>query len=165
MMGGISLRSVGCLVVACSLLACQSAQESEQPVGREPEAMFTSGGAAKLFLSGGPKSVQVNLDGAPSSRMADLHLTWTGGWTLKGSEPGTAAVAAEKEVRIAPEGANGVRVTVFSASNLNKIGAGELVSLQLEGGSGGQVDIVPQPPMLAPAEAEEGLKLGEPLPL
>ena len=103
--------------------------------------------------------------GGGKARMAEVRLKWSGTWTLANHEAGEAATAAEKDVRVIPIGSNEARLLVYSAGNTNTIGSGTLAKLTLKGGSGGSIDIVSSPPMLAPAEAEQGLRIGDPLSL
>jgi hypothetical protein len=56
-------------------------------------------------------------------------------------------------------------VVVFSSSNTQRLSDGVLAQLSLSGSGKGTIEIVPLAPMLAPAEAEPGLHVGDPLAL
>lgn len=98
-------------------------------------------------------------------RMVDVRVRWSKGWKLSDSKAGETAAAAQKSLVVKPVSDTEARVLVFSSTNTQRLNDGVLAQLSLSGSGKGTIEIVPLPPMLAPAEAEPGLHIGDPLAL
>jgi hypothetical protein len=105
------------------------------------------------------------LDAAPkrAPRMVEVRLRWSKSASIAGHQPGGAALAASKDVYLQRVADDEARVIVFAAGNTERIESGVLAELATSGS--GQLEIVPMAPMMAPAEAEEGLLVGDPVQL
>lgn len=126
-----------------------------------PALVLTADSGGRLTL--GLRAVR---DRAP--RMAEVHLGWSPGWRLTGWEAGAAARQAGKDV-VVQEEIGGARVLVFASGNAERLSDGVLAELRLEREEGaspdGTAEILARAPMLAPGEAEQGLRLGPPVAL
>ena len=115
----------------------------------------------------GDGKVAVELRSPPERkpRMVDVHVRWSKGWTLQGNAQGSATSASQKMLVVKPVSDREARVIVFSSSNTERLGDGSLAELTLSGSGKGSAEIIPSPPMLAPADTEQGLHIGDPISL
>lgn len=97
--------------------------------------------------------------------MVDVHVRWSKGWTLQAQAAGSATTSSQKSLHIKPVSETEARVIVLSSSNTERLGDGVLAELSLSGSGKGTAEIIATPPMLAPADTEQGLHLGEPVSL
>jgi len=157
------------LALSSTLLACGGPSSK----GNAPEA---SGGTSSLSPVSTPElSLQRVAEGqvtvtlrAPDERrprMVDARVRWSKGWSLDAQQAGNAANASEKSLYVKPVSETEARVIVFSSSNTQRLADGVLAQLKFSGSGKGSVEIVPVPPMLAPADTEQGLHIGEPVSL
>lgn len=105
-------------------------------------------GAAKA----GPRVAEVMID-----RSANLELV--------GYQAGDAATLAGKQVVVQEPSPDQLRVLLFSPSSITELGSGVLATLQLRrsGAAGATLDLNTSKPIFAPAPANEGLAIGDPL--
>ncbi|HYQ40707.1 MAG TPA: hypothetical protein VER11_02025 [Polyangiaceae bacterium] len=157
------------LALSSTLLACGGPTSK----GSGTEA---SGGASALAPVSAPEltlqrvgegQVTVTLR-APDERrprMVDARVRWSKGWSLDSQQAGNAANASDKTLYVKPVSETEARVIVFSSSNTQRLPDGVLAQLKFSGSGKGTVEIVPVPPMLAPADTEQGLHIGDPISL
>lgn len=158
------------LAALSSGFACETVSAEDSGQARIAEGNPTESVAA-IWLEGTPEPnglvVQAHFSPtAQAARMADIRIATSEPLTLLGSSEGAALSAADKGIVVRPiEG--GVRVIIMSSTNTNPIGRGELFTLRFARPGDGPTTftLLADEPILAPAGAEEGLRLGDPLTL
>src|SRR4029079_17938042 len=99
------------------------------------------------------------------ARMLEAFIEASQPVTLAGHEIGGAASAARKQVIVQQKDDRHLRVIVFASDNVNELGDGVLTTLQLdpEDDAPLTLDILTERPLFAPAGANDGLVLGDPV--
>ncbi len=113
-----------------------------------------------------PTKVSVGLvAGSEHPRIADVRLKASNARFISAA-PSAAITQAGKDLRAQPT-SDGARFVIFSSSNVNTIGSGELFEAVFEPTGDGPmtIEILTDDPILAPAEAAEGLIVGDPITL
>ncbi|MCH2110663.1 MAG: hypothetical protein MK135_15180 [Polyangiaceae bacterium] len=154
---------VSACVYGCSSETGRSSGAGAEHSSRPTAESEASEGQLLSLVKRGNDVVVVGSFSERAPRMMDLHLKWDGSLVVSDAIAGASSTLAEKTVRLIPED-GGARLLVFSSENVNEIQSGDLAVLKLQG-SASTIEIVPTPPMLAPAEAEVGLLLSDPLKL
>lgn len=116
-------------------------------------------------LADGKVAVELRAPDGRRPRMVDVHVRWSKGWALQAHAAGSATTGSQKTLYIKPVSDTEARVIVFSSANTDRLGDGVLAELTLGGGGKGSAEIIATPPMLAPAETEQGLHIGDPISL
>ena len=164
------MKTLRCLALLAmgGVLACGSpgASTSSNPSPTSTaSAAVTSPELNLKRLSEGKIAVELRTPVDRKPRMVDVHVRWTKGWTLQANAQGSATTGAQKMLVVKPVSDTEARVIVFSSSNTERLADGALAELTLSGSGKGTAEIIPSPPMLAPADTEQGLHIGDPVSL
>lgn len=161
-------------LVSMAVAGCGSGGAPE-PGGDAPPAVESPGSGAGVTLSlalrqedAASAVVEVGYARSPGRegpRVMEVHLGLPSGVTLAASEPLDAARAAGKQVVVQTEPEGRLRVVVFSPTSLERVDSGPLVRLALQRapGAAGAVSFLPELPVFAPLETNEGVVFGEPV--
>ena len=155
-------------LAAGGLLACGSpgaSTSSDATTTSTASAAVTSPELNLKRVSDGKIAVELRSPADRKPRMVDVHVRWSQGWTLQGQTQGSATTRSQKMLIVKPVSDTEARVIVFSSSNTERLADGSLAELTLSGSGKGSAEIIPSPPMLAPAETEQGLHIGDPISL
>jgi hypothetical protein len=114
-------------------------------------------------------SVAVDLVYSPGQdavgpRMMELYLQAAAGLKYASSEPLAAVEAAGKQLVVQAEDDGMVRTVIFATNNVDRLQAGPLarfIFLRQEGVR--RIELLDRHPIFAPADADTGLTLSEPL--
>lgn len=127
---------------------------------------------SKLWLSSSSKgedvtvTVNFELGPAPAPRVAEVRLAHDEQLTLVDAVPGEGAKAAGKELTVQQPEPNLVRLILLSRDGGSlKSGSLAVLHLRKHGGQPAKIDILTDKPPFAPAEAMQGLSIGDPLQL
>ncbi len=156
------------LLLSSAVLGCGAPGASTASESKADAPALAPVSAPELNLSrltNGQVGIVLRAPDDRRPRMVDVRVRWSQGWTLSDNKAGDAAAAAQKSLVVKPVSDTEARVLVFSSSNTQRLSDGVLAQLSLSGSGNGTIEIVPLPPMLAPAEAEPGLHIGDPLAL
>lgn len=100
----------------------------------------------------------------PGPRMMELFIRTSAGLTWVSSEVLSATTDAGKQLVVQAPADGTVRVLVFATDNLNRLESGPLARIVFaSGGENGNLEMLNQRPIFAPAEADWGITLGKPL--
>jgi hypothetical protein len=160
----VKAASLWVLLTAAALVAC-GADGGASASETKPVTSVSSPELNLKSLGDGKVTLELRTPAERKPRMVDVHVRWSKGWTLQGHALGEAATAGQKSLYLKPVSDTEARVIVFSSSNTERLGDGALAELTFVGTGKGTAEIVPAPPMLAPAETEQGLHVGDPVSL
>jgi hypothetical protein len=127
-------------------------------------------GRAKLWLTAVNEkdalTLTVNYEkgATPAPRVADIRIAHTEALGLASAIAGASATASGKELTTQEPTPGLVRLILLSRDT-KELGTGELAQLKFKKGSGdhAKLDILMDKPVFAPAEAMQGLVIGDPL--
>jgi hypothetical protein len=149
-----------------------SASPSSPPANERPAtgAKPAGTGRAKLWLSAVQGQDVVTLDvnyekgETAAPRVADIRIAHSEALTLKGATAGEGATSVGKELTTQEPVPNVIRLILLS-KDTRELKSGVLAQIKLaKTGSGeSKLDILMDKPVFAPAEAMQGLVIGEPL--
>jgi hypothetical protein len=157
------LLGLACLVLGACL---QTSDDASMP----NLSSSTYDGHSRLMLEAvSEDAIRISLNGleAHGPRVVELWLRVTNATALRQSNPGAALVRAGKDLIVQHKRDDSFRVVMMSGENTNKIGAGELATLEFERAGEGpmRIEILTDRPMFAPQEAQQGLTVGDPIEL
>ncbi len=100
-------------------------------------------------------------------RVLELRVALSGPVELLSAERGTALEHAEKEFIVQQREPGVVRLVAYAASNTHEVDSGLLARLKLRRTGPGAIraDLLTDRPVFAPAAAQQGLWIGDPLSL
>ncbi|MBM4318875.1 MAG: hypothetical protein FJ125_02705 [Deltaproteobacteria bacterium] len=100
-------------------------------------------------------------------RVVELYLGLSDNLGFAAAEPGEAAIRAGKQLTVQPGADGTLRTVLLSPSSVAQIDSGLLARYRLTRRSPGpaRVEILDRTPVFAPVEANEGVVLGDPLPV
>ena len=103
--------------------------------------------------------------GNDGPRVMDLYLKTSSNVELVAYEAGEALNVARKNLMVRAGDENQLRLVALSQGNINRIQSGSVAKLQLRrtDSRGATVNIEISKPIFAPAEANHGLQLGDPI--
>jgi hypothetical protein len=170
------VRSVlGGLILGLSGLACRSEvgpAEGNAVAAPTGTASIETDGNRIWLASGGSAdgTFQVDVEYAraattPGARVAEIVLQRSANLAFDGSSAGTAAAISGKTVVAQEKEGNRLRLIVYSNASISRMDSGVLATLRFtkRGTEPARLEIVPSGPILAPQEASEGLRVGDPL--
>ena len=98
-------------------------------------------------------------------RVAEIHLRHSPGLELQASRAGSAATLAGKEVVVQPTEDGVLRTVLYSTTSLDRLDSGVIATYRFArtGGGAARIELLPRLPVFAPAEANQGVLLGETL--
>jgi hypothetical protein len=145
--------------------------------GEAPSSSPPASGAAALppetlalvLVEAGKTQLVVDLvyhrpEGAPGPRMMELYMSLSAGLGLVSGEAGEAAARAGKEVTVQQKDAGVLRTVLMATTNLHELESGSLVRYRLDRlGAQQRLELLPEDPVFAPPEANQGLSFGAPL--
>ena len=158
-----------CIVVLgllCSSMGCSHSVESPGPTPAEVDVDGIESTGLSLAKMGDRIELRFQSAAEPRPRMMELQLRWSPGWELSDYAAGTAAIKADKGIVVQPLDETTARVVVFASTNTNPIGNGTVLDFSLANSGAtapGTVEILVTPPMFAPAQSEQGLRIGPPV--
>jgi hypothetical protein len=158
---GTALAAVGCNSDPASTQDPSAKVAGTKPVGA---------GRAKLWLTMNAGAEGVNLvvnyerGNAAGPRVADVMIAHSNSLELASSVPGDGATKAGKELTV-QHPKPGVLRLVFLSRDTKEIESGELAQLSFRRSDKAPVkaDLLMDKPVFAPAEAMEGLMIGDPV--
>lgn len=155
-------------MLLCTLIGSVNCSSSQEPSSlRASETSAEESGGPSLRMTKTSRSgVRVAfVVGSKPPRMADVRLKARNARYVSAS-PGNATSAAGKVLNAQPT-QDGARFVIFSSANVNTIGSGELFEAVFEPTGDGPVtlEILTDEPIMAPAEAAQGLIVGDPITL
>jgi len=103
-------------------------------------------------------------DGHPGPRTVELWVAYSESLQFVAAEKGESLISSMKVLVVQDHG-DRVRLVIFGTASLERIQEGELTTLHFRRQSDGPatVNFVAQMPIFAPADAQQGLQLAEPL--
>ena len=104
-------------------------------------------------------------DDGQGPRMMELYVGIPEGLSLAGSEALESTIGADKDLVVQEADGLELRLIIMSTKNLNTLDSGPLARLRLQRAAGatGKIEFIDRHPIFAPAEADRGVTLGEPL--
>ena len=98
-------------------------------------------------------------------RIAEFWLSKSDNLDIKGATTGIATEGSQKQLIIQQPKSNLVRLVILATDNTNPIQSGTLATLKFKktDDKPARVEILTDKPIFAPAEANEGLVVGDPL--
>lgn len=162
-------------LLALALLGCAGERASEAPLLPSPTAEITPSDLPSVWLSSEPLGAERRLlighyaEGrtAPGPRVAEHLLRLSPNLGYVGVEPGAATVSAGKQVIAAVRSDGLLRIVLLGATNTTALGSGELYRVTLERTAPGEASAAfanaEAQPLFAPTEANEGLRVGDPI--
>ena len=98
-------------------------------------------------------------------RVAEIVIERSDNLELVSAGAGEAAEAAGKQVVVQEQPDGALRVLMFAPGNVTELGSGAIAQLHLRrtGAAAAKLDLRTDKPLFAPAQANEGLRIGEPL--
>lgn len=98
-------------------------------------------------------------------RVMDVYLRLSGNLEYVSSEKGRALIDSSKELVVQRKGENMLRLVSYSSTSINELRSGVLAHLVFRKTDDmrAQVEILTDAPIFAPAQANEGLLVGEPI--
>jgi len=160
-------------VLATLLLAACAGKEHSPPAPLPPREA-NEVGVSRVWLQADDDedalSVTVHYArGADSAgaRVAEIVIDRSPELDLLSFETGAAADHAGKDVVVQEANDKQLRVLLFSPSSVTELEAGVLATIRLRhpAGARGELDLNTDKPLFAPAPANEGLAIGEPVQL
>lgn len=165
---------------ACAMPSGERAQVSsaeatsngEAPTGPRDEQIPDAVGVSRLWLQADPAGDMVAVAvhyarGAASAgaRVAEIVIDRSTNLELVESAAGDAATAAGKQVIVQEPDSAHLRILVFSSASTTELSTGEVATLHLRrtSNSTATLDLNTDKPIFAPAQANEGLSVGDPL--
>jgi len=156
--------------VALALLLLGSAGCDPGP-GRDESAATNPDGVNLLLTSaaGGAEPIVrihfVRDAQRPGPRVIELKLDHSDNLTFVGASAGAALLAAGKQLVAQVPAPGRLRLVALSTGSMDEVMSGDLVELRFRRSGTGTatVDFEGDGPVFAPAEANQGLRLGDPL--
>ncbi len=168
------IAALGCLLLVS---ACQEASTPE-PTTAPPSASTTDpattplGPAPTIQLAIAERTdttVTIDLTYAPDAQMAaprnvELWLKHSDGLAYRSSQALSAVDVAGKTLVVQPKASGELRTIIYSAS-LERLGAGPVARFEFDvvGDGAATLEVQSKLPIFAPAEANQGLMLPDPL--
>ena len=162
------------LVSAVGLAGCQEATvlqpgAATQVGGSEDEPLPETTLALRV-LEATEQAVTVELvyhrqADQPGARMMELHLSHSANLAWRSVQEGEAAERADRDVVVQAKDAATLRVVIYGTTSLERMDSGTLARLTFARIAPGtaRLELLPQMPLFAPAEANDSLLLPEPL--
>jgi hypothetical protein len=166
-----SVRLAWCVFAASMLFvtACRSSGDgASAKVEAEPVTLDTTLGLVLVEQSAARVVVDLYYQrqaDQPAPRAVELFLKASEGLLYEESERLSAAEAAGKRLVVQSNGLGPLRVTLFGTESLDRLDSGPLArfTFHRSGGARATLRILPGDPVFAPAEANQGLRMPEPL--
>ncbi len=167
-------RAVKTRIIAVGLLALAACAEpisepAPTPSPGSPDAADTTLSFEVVSQSAAELVVDLHYrvpDGQEGPRAAELWLSHSASVSLAASEPLAAADRADKQVIVQPRAGDELRVVLLSTTSLARLASGPLVRLRFaltDPAAGVRLELLERMPLFAPAEANRGVRLPDPL--
>lgn len=160
-----NLSSRLCALLAVVGCACGSEREPA-PTPPPPQQPQDVALAAHVSCEGSACTAEFTYQpAAPAARVAELRLAYSDNLRFVAASPGAALEAADKDLVAQAREPGVVRLVAFSASSTANIGPGVLATLRFErsGEERARLEILTDRPLFAPALANRGLTVSDPV--
>jgi len=175
-MEGVAMKFFRLCSLTLSIVAASACSSEAKPSGTTASPTIGQSPAGKdrpkVWLSavrtaeGATVSINYEQGAGPAPRIADLRLAYSEGLEVGPVTVGASASTAGKELTVQEPQPNLVRMVLLSRDT-RELKSGELLQLAIKkrGAAAAKLDLLMDKPMFAPAEAMQGLLIGDPIQL